>query len=171
MPTTTPRGYSYLLPGDPPDLAAATQALATTADAEGQARHLIRASSLSLANNPALGSAVVSAYDSSLINVGSLTYSAGVLTVNVAGVYLWSASVGFASSSTGYKSGAGININGTASLYGQELRLNNVAQSSQLGASGVVPLAVGDQVQLWLYQNSGAALTVNPYSFGLTRLA
>lgn len=78
-------------------------------------------------------------------------------TAQVAGWYVFTGTVAFASNSTGVRV-AEFAKNGTAVSYTQEWAANTGANPWSETASFMVQMIVGDYVELWGYQTSGGAL-------------
>lgn len=87
------------------------------------------------------------------------------ITAAVAGLYLVTAQVNFAGSSTGdrrlqiRKNAGGTQANGT--LWGQDNRRATASNNTVSNLSAQVPLAAGDYVELFVYQDSGGNLAAN----------
>ena len=80
------------------------------------------------------------------------------LTCKTAGAYLIGGNFAFAASATGMRQ-ISILLNGTTTIAVQ--RVPAISTDTMLSLSTVYGLAVNDYVQLFAYQNSGGALSVN----------
>jgi len=80
------------------------------------------------------------------------------LSCKTAGTYLIGGSFAFAASPTGIRQ-ISILLNGTTTIAAQRVPASSV--DTMLSISTVYALAVNDYVQLFAYQNSGGALSVN----------
>ena len=97
-------------------------------------------------------------------------YSAGLYTAPVSGRYIVAGQVNFASSSTTATYACGIQVNGTAVLWGDALRFAGSGLAGGAGVTKRIRLSAGDTVQLVAAQNSGAALNLNTTASNQTRL-
>ena len=93
--------------------------------------------------------------------------SASAIVVPIAGVYLVTANVSFASNTTGIRSIA-IQANRTTNLAVQTE--DDPQGVTNISVSGLVYLAAGDDIELLAYQNSGGALDLTVYNFGVARI-
>ena len=97
-------------------------------------------------------------------------YSAGLYTAPVAGRYIVAGQVNYASSSTTATYACGIQVNGTAVLWGDALRFAGSGLAGGAGVAKRIRLSAGDTVQLVAAQNSGSTLNLNTTASNQTRL-
>lgn len=174
MPATTPLGFRYWLPTDPPSIHGATQALATDVDAylSPVAVMLTRSSGgTSIANGTATP---VGGWDTTLYSKGGLAYAgSGAFTpVPVGGLYVWSMTLTAPPTTPAYFITLRVLVNGFANGSGQlqtNVSANSNTQSFPPGG-GPLLLAAGDVVTLIVQQTSGAAMTVTQVSASLVRV-
>jgi len=98
-------------------------------------------------------------WDTSIVNQGNTTYSTGVWTIQTTGVYQCSYDVCWAASASGYRQAY---INATAGAFA--CSIINSPGSIVLPHSGSAPIkcAIGDSINLLVYQSSGSAINIQP---------
>lgn len=171
----TPLGFPLYALTDSADLATKLNAISNALDAYLTAnlaprasRQVIRAGSLTVADNTTTNPA---AYDSTTTNVGGVGYTAGVFTIPTTGMWLWSATATFASGGSSFKEVLYAQVNGSGVSPGREERSVAINQGHVITSTGVVPLTAGDQIRVAILQNSGSSVAVTPNAFTVTRIA
>lgn len=141
-----------------------------------QARAVDRTTSISVPNSG--GTTPVSYNIGTSYNVGSITYSAGVFTVGVAGLYRASMYTNWPATTTTYDRVTGFQVNGSSPVLALGLNPAAVTESvtgTTNGSTAIVSteliLNAADAVQPLYGQNSSGALTVTPMRFSLVRIA
>lgn len=116
-----------------------------------------------------------SSYDAGFVyKVGDLTYSAGVITVVTAGLYLWLFTCTWPSTTATHNrqykllqngADAPLNSGRTGWSFG-------VASSGMtLTGGGYVKCAAGDTHQMTIWQTSGSTITTSPNTFTMVRVS
>lgn len=100
--------------------------------------------------------------------IGGMVYNGPSYTVPEDGLYDISAQFLWTINSTGYRA-IRVLINSIAAPVGYRYSGNNNSNNSS-GIDGTAPLLAGDAIEIHLYQNSGASLTLNTNTSGFNRI-
>lgn len=103
----------------------------------------------------------IAATSSNLSSVAGVSRSGGTFTVATAGVYLFNATVVFATNATGIRAAYWRTSTSSNSVYGRQQVPACTGAETMLNVTAIVNLAAGGAVTLYGYQTSGGALQVN----------
>lgn len=102
---------------------------------------------------------------------GGITYSGGIFTAGVAGLYEWHATVLWPAASASYRVAQYVLVNGTADTGGQaSMNFASGYGAQWLSNSHPVQLAAGGTVQLGLVGSTNGIANTQPLSFALHRI-
>jgi hypothetical protein len=105
--------------------------------------------------------------DTGLVNLGT---NATTVTIQKAGIYLATARLSFPLNGTGIRQ-ISIVVNGAQIYLLQTIAFAGSTGAIALTTAGMWNASPGDTVQMWCYQNSGAAATLNSGTNEYPRLA
>lgn len=93
------------------------------------------------------------------------------ITADLGGIYVINASAQFAGASAGTRRLIGITINGgtPAQWHHQSFPIHSTAVV-YMNATWIVPLAMGDVVRVYVFQDSGAGINLDEIMFGIVRI-
>jgi hypothetical protein len=153
----TPSLWMVELEFEAPDIVlepVATPSVASSTPVNPPFRNVYRSANQSIPN----ATITTVAHDSNAQTFVGITASAGVYTVNLAGVYLITANNAFAANSTGQRS-AYVKINGVQKA--EHTKLANAQGNYGIPVSLIWKCDAGDTIEIAVYQSSGGSLALN----------
>lgn len=175
MPTT-PRGLVYPSSTDDPNVPADMQALAQSIEAvwDGQPYCVTHHSTTQSLTTATMTAVSIDTDDSDVLGMHSTSTNTSRIVAPSAGLYIGTATVSFASNSTGVriltlrKNSGGVGTAGTQLGY---IEISAATAIHYMQVQGIIALAASDYLELFAYQNSGGALNAQVTNFTVARFA